>query len=220
MSLEIFTEDNEYVKVRHQNLKYFKDKGLTKNYNKNACITEVNKRKIFLITEGRVKISVMNEQGSEKILFILSKGDIFGEIDAFETNHNYEAVSLINTSLQVIDTYEFKEFLKEEPEIYTSVIKSIIRKYQILYSQLNDLVFKDCMGKLASTLLRMAEQEGECVGNHVEYFYLKQQDIADLLGSSRITITRLLKRLKMEDIIEISNNRIKILDKEQLLKYI
>lgn len=220
MCMDIYTEDNEYDKVRQCNLKEFSDWGVKKFYTKNSTIGHNEEGSVYLITEGRVKISITSEQGNEKILFIMSPGDIFGEIDSFSINHPYDVIALIDTKINVMSNQEFKSILKNKPEIYENIIKSIIRKYHILYSQLNDLVFKDSLGKLASTLLRMGEQEGESVDGHVEYFYLKQQDIADLLGCSRITITRLLKKLKTEGAIDVGDNKFKILDPNILITYI
>ena len=84
---------------------------------------------------------------------------------------------------------------------------------------MTDNVFEDSAGKIASIILRMAEQEGKIIDGYVEYFYLKQQDIADLLGCSRVTISRGLNKFKKEGLLDIKGNRIIILNKLKLETY-
>ncbi len=211
---------NEYKGVRQFNLEKFSQVGIEKFFGKGKFIRFKKDESVVLITKGRVKVSTINSDGYEKILYILSKGDWIGEIDLFVLeNHSYDVCTIEDTVIQDISKLTIDEMLKNNTEIYPNIIKSIIRKYQITSAQLADNVFEDSAGKIASIILRMAEQEGKIIDGHVEYFYLKQQDIADLLGCSRVTISRGLNKFKKEGLIDITGNRLIILNKEKLEKY-
>jgi len=212
---------NEYSEVRKFHLNEFSDVGTEKSFPKKTLIKFEKDKCVLLITSGRVKVSTTNANGSEKILYILSTGDLIGEIDLFiSENHPYDVCTIENTVIKDISKDTMDRMLAENAEIYPNIIKSIIRKYQITSSQLTDNVFKDSDGKIASIILRMAEQEGQIKNGHVEYFYLKQQDIADLIGSSRVTVSRGLNKFKKEGSIDIKGSKIIILDKEKLEEYI
>ncbi|MBN2898805.1 MAG: Crp/Fnr family transcriptional regulator [Clostridia bacterium] len=210
---------NEYNDVRKFQLDVFSDIAFKRNCAKNQPITFTKYDRLLIIMEGRVKISIANENGVEKILYILSDGDLIGEIDFFnKINHDYEVIPLVDTVIGVLERKDVMAKIEANPIIYEHIIKSIIRKYQITSSQLTDNVFMDSDGKIASVLLRIAEQEGETVGEHVEYFYLKHQDIADLLGCSRVTVSRAINKFKCEGIINVKDHKMMILDKEKLEK--
>lgn len=210
----------EYGEVRKFQLREFTNYGVEKRYPKNTLINLDKHENILIIINGRVKISTTSENGNEKILYILSTGDLIGEIDLFtKVNHDYEITTLVKTEVRVLSREIFIKKVSSNPQIYENIIKSIIRKYHIVSSQLIDNVFMDSYGKIASVLLRLSEQEGMLVGRHVEYSYLKHQDIADLLGCSRVTISKALKKFKSQGIIDIKDNKIIILDKGKLKSY-
>lgn len=212
---------NDYRNVRKYYLEKFDYKGTGRVYGKNKVISFDRGENVMLISSGRVKISTVSESGNEKILYILSEGDLIGEIDFFNKfNHDYEVTSLTKCTVKILETKDIQMAMLEDVGLYDCIIKSIIRKYQIVTSQLTDTVFKDSEGKIASALIRIASQEGKIVDGHIEYFYLKHQDIADLLGCSRVTITKVLKKFRDENIIDISDNKIKILQRDKLLTYI
>jgi CRP-like cAMP-binding protein len=211
----------QYNEVRQYYLDKFQDMGSSRLYNKNKVINFSRGENILLVREGRVKVSTVSESGNEKILYILSEGDLVGEIEYFnKSTHDYDVTTLTKCSVQVMETNEFHTTVSKNRSIYEYLIKSIIRKFEIVTSQLTDNVFKDAEGKIASVLVRMASQEGKEVDGHIEYFYLKHQDMADLLGCSRVTITKTLKKFRDQKIIDISDNKIKILHKDKLLSYI
>ena len=211
---------NEYKVVRQFNLDNFLQVGIEKFIEKGKLINFKKGKCLILVTKGRVKVSTINSDGCEKILYILSKGDWIGEIDLFVLeNHSYDVCAIEDTVIQDISKEVMDEMLEKNTEIYPNIIKSIIRKYQITSAQLTDNVFEDSAGKIASIILRMAEQEGKIIDGYVEYFYLKQQDIADLLGCSRVTISRGLNKFKKEGLLDIKGNRIIILNKLKLETY-
>lgn len=212
---------SEYSEVRKFHLEEFSNVGITKTFPKKTLIKFDKDKCVVLITSGRVKVSITNANGSEKILYILSEGDLIGEIDFFVSgNLPYDVCTIEETVIRDISKDVMTKMIKNNTEIYPNIIKSIIRKYQITSSQLTDNVFEDSEGKIASIILRMAGQEGQLIDGRIEYFYLKQQDIADLLGSSRVTVSRGLTKFKKEGLIDIKGRKLIILDKEKLEKYI
>lgn len=211
----------DYFKVRKTFLQEFKGKGTIKEYKKNDVINFNIGEDILLILKGRIKISEYSDGGIEKLLCILSPGDLAGEIEYYceGKNNDIEVVALLDIKIAILSRKDIENALSTNSKMYECILKSIIRKYHIMKSQLSDIVFRDSRGKVASLLLRIAFQEGRKVGNHVEYFYIKQQDIANLIGCSRITVSRCINEFKKLEAIDMKDNKITILDEEKLEEF-
>jgi|LGVE01.1.fsa_nt_gb CRP-like cAMP-binding protein len=163
---------------------------------------------------------MMSEDGHEKILFILSRGDLIGEVDFFtESSHDYQVTVLDETVVKIIPKDVVNNEISLDTNIYQSIIKSIIRKYQIICAQIMDCLFKSSDGKIASILIRIAEQEGRYIDNHIESLYLKHQDLSDLLGCSRVTISKTFNKFKSDGSIEFIDKKTYILNEAKLRTY-
>ncbi len=97
------------------------------------------------------------------------------------------------------------------------LLKLYLKKTRLLTSQVRDLVFHDAKGRLANLLIRFANDFGQDVeeGTMIEII-LTHQEIANLLGVSRVTVTKTLNKLIDEGIIKIKERKIYILDDEKL----
>lgn len=174
------------------------------------------------MADGRVKQSLFSQNGCEKSLYILQAGEIFGEMDYF----NNSKARIINKVLEdcqvaVIKKERLEKKLAVEPKIYRYFIHSISRKFRIVMLQLSGLVFNDSAGKLAEILIRLAAQEGKQsqLGVIID-LKLTHQEISDLIGCSRSTISRELNNFKKENIITTDSKKIIIKDPTALRSYI
>lgn len=207
-----------YATTRQTFLEVFGSVSETQYYKRGAIINISFGEEIMLITSGRVKVMTYSENGNSRLLYLLSSGDLFGEIDSYvEHSPDIDVISLIDTQVLMIPTQLFKSRISAQQELYNHLILSIIRKYQIIRSQLSDTVFRDSRGKIAALLLRLCSQEGIYRNDFCEFYHLKHHELASLAGCSRVTVTRILHEFIDQGILGIEKDKI-IIFSEPLLR--
>ncbi len=194
--------------------------GYLKEYRRGEIIFFENdsEKKLYLLVDGQVKLSMLSSEGREKVMTILQAGDIFGEISLFDHDpHPLTAEVLEKARLMILDWNDLEEIIMEQPRLALKIIEALSKKTRLLTSQVRDLVFHDAKGRLANLLIRFAKDFGQKVdeGTMIEII-LTHQEIANLLGVSRVTVTKTLNKLIDEGIIKIKERRIYILDNEGL----
>ncbi|MBU5436646.1 Crp/Fnr family transcriptional regulator [Tissierella sp. MSJ-40] len=197
-------------------------RGVIKTYEKNSVI-RTNKEKSFcIVVEGKLKQSINSVEGEEKILYILQSGEIFGEMDYFAGGENQLIVKTLEKSkISFINEEVMEKVLIENPVIYRNIIHSIIRKFRIVMFQMGNMAFADAQGKVADTIIRLYSQGGiDEVEGKVVNEKLTHEEIAKLIGCSRVTVTRALNKFKDNGLIEIREGMVIIKDIAGLKKYI
>lgn len=174
---------------------------------------------VYLLKEGRVKISKLSEDGREITLVILEPGEIFGEsalIDDKETRSTV-AEALENAYLCVISRKDFEEFINNKPELALSITKLMGFRRRQIENMLEDLVFRGVHERLALLLLRLSERHGKEVdGKNLINISLTHYDYANLIGSTRETTTACLNDFKREGLIEFQKRKVVIIDEKGL----
>lgn len=172
---------------------------------------------MFVILSGRVKISRISDDGREVILSILSDGDFFGEMSLLDGHTRSANVTAIEESeLLVIRREEFLQMLKEFPQIAINLLKELAQRIRKSDEHIKSLSLQDATGRVASTLLRIAEDSGVFRRGQVEIQELPlQQDLANMAGTSRETISRVIKSLTDDGYLKKQSGKIIILDYEK-----
>jgi len=171
---------------------------------------------MFIILEGRVKISRISEEGREVILSILSEGDFFGEMSILDgQNRSANVVTLDDSKIMVIRREDFLQMLHDYPQIAINLLKELAHRLRRSDAQIKSLSLQNATGKVASTLLRIADDSGKIHLGQVEIPRLPpQQDLANMAGTSRETISRVIKALTKEGYLKKEGSRLIILDYE------
>ncbi len=171
---------------------------------------------MFIILEGRVKISRISEEGREVILSILSEGDFFGEMSILDgQNRSANVVTLDDSKIMIVRREDFLQMLHDYPQIAINLLKELAHRLRRSDSQIKSLSLQNATGKVASTLLRIADDSGKIHMGQVEIPRLPpQQDLANMAGTSRETISRVLKALAKQGYLKKEGSRLIILDYE------
>jgi CRP-like cAMP-binding protein len=169
---------------------------------------------MFVILSGRVKISRISDDGREVILSILSEGDFFGEMSLLDGQTRSANVTAIEESeLLVIRREEFLQMLRDYPQIAINLLKELAQRIRKSDEHIKSLSLQDATGRVASTLLRIAEDSGVLRKGQVEISELPlQQDLANMAGTSRETISRVIKSLMQQGYLKKQKGKIIILD--------
>jgi CRP-like cAMP-binding protein len=171
---------------------------------------------MFIILDGRVKISRISDEGREVILSIMSEGDFFGEMSILDGQaRSANVVTLEDSTILVIHREDFLQMMHDFPQIAINLLKELAHRLRRSDSQIKSLSLQNATGKVASTLLRIADDSGKIHLGQVEIPKLPpQQDLANMAGTSRETISRVLKSLSEEGYLRKQGNKLIILDYE------
>ncbi len=198
--------------------------GYVKNYRPGEIIffEDHSDKNLYLLVQGRVRLTMLSSEGKEKVMTILQAGDIFGEISLFDENpHPVTAEVAEQARLMVLNWEQLEKIIMKRPRMALKIIESLSKKARLLASQVKDLVFHDATGRLVNLLQRFARDFGrsEEEGTLIDLI-LTHQEIANLLGVSRVTVTKTLNTLIDKSLIKTQDRKIMILDEEGLSRLI
>lgn len=196
--------------------------GKKKSYKKNELININTDRLVGIVTNGVISQSIVSDKGQLHILYLLRKGEIFGETFKFCGGTNkISSIAREDSQIAFIESNVLDTFLSTNPECYRYFIHSITRKYRIVTLQLIDSVFNDSTGKIADTLIRLSScSEKHPLGKFAISMIFTHEELANDIGCSRATVTNCLNKFLDERIIHYENKKIVIDDIQALKKYI
>ncbi len=170
------------------------DIGLKRKYTKNSIIflEEEAGAILFIISTGKVKIVRTDDDGKEVILSILGPGDFFGEMALLDgLPRSATVVALDESELFVINRREFIKLLEDSPQVATSLLRELTRRLRRADEQIENLSLRDAVGRVASVIIQLADESGKIrKGQVVIDDFPLQQDLANMAGTSRETISR------------------------------
>lgn len=172
---------------------------------------------LYFISEGKVKISYLDQSGRRLTLAILKAGDFFGEMLFVDNHRELEAQALEDSVILTIDGRKFLNFAKEVPEAMLKLVGLFLRRIQRAQQRLKDLAFKDLEACLARTLLRLSREHGHRTAEGIAIsLKLTHQELAELVGSTRESVTLALNRLQREGMLDKRGPCVIIKDKAAL----
>jgi CRP-like cAMP-binding protein len=153
---------------------------------------------MYVIREGRVKVTKLSEDGREKILEILESGDFFGEMALLDREPRSASVKTLEPGrLLALSRADFLSVLHRSPDVAVAVIQELSRRLRWADEQTSALSFQRVKVRATSLLQRLA-REPHPGGERRATAPLTHQQIADMVGTSRETVTRVVKELKEE----------------------
>ncbi|MFL0353517.1 Crp/Fnr family transcriptional regulator [Xanthomarina sp. GH4-25] len=189
-------------------------------YNKKDYIyfEEDSASKVYLIEKGKVKIGYYNQDGTEVVKAILTKGELFGEQAILGENIREEFAQCLDnqTSICPISVQTMHDLMRDNQTFSFKIYKFIGFKFKKLERRLQLLLFKDAKTRLIEFLDELCTDYGydcEKTGDHVIKHPYTQKDIASLIGTSRPTLNILLQELRTEKYIDFNRKEIRILKK-------
>ena len=197
-------------------LKVITDKMVARSYDKEKMILieESAGETFFLICKGTVKITRMSDDGREVILAILGEGDFFGEMALLDgEGRSANVVALEDAEVLTLQRSDFLDILERFPKIAIHLLKELTTRIRHSDQQIESLSLSGAEQRIALVLIRLAEEmgqikEGTVTIEHIPY----QQDIANMAGTSRETVSRVYKMLEDKNHIVREGKTLKIID--------
>lgn len=166
---------------------------------------------VYLVLSGSLKVLVSDEEGREVILSMLGPGELFGEMGVLDENpRSATVVALAASDLVVISKADFKRCLYENFDVTMYILRNLVQRLRVADRKIESLALMDVYGRVARLLLEMAE---EVNGQKVVNRRISKQDIAKMIGASREMVSRVMKDLNVQGLIEEGDGRILLFDR-------
>lgn len=158
---------------------------------------------LFVIHQGQVKVSIVSEDGREVILSILGEGNFFGEMSLLDGHPRSANVTTTQeTELLMVRRADFLHFIQRSPQTAIKLLGVLASRLRKTDRKIEGLALSDVTGRITQTLLQLAEEQGTPTPDGV---LVKDrpthQDLANMSGTTRETVSRILKRLENQGYI-------------------
>tara|TARA_Y100001934_G_C11983951_1_gene599965 strand:- start:13 stop:690 length:678 start_codon:yes stop_codon:yes gene_type:complete len=159
--------------------------------------------KLFIVKEGTVKITRVNDEGKEVILALLGSSEIFGEMAILDgESRSANVLAQENCNLIVISSEDFIEILKDNFKVSFALMSELAKKIRKSDLQIEALSLSDAEHRIGVSILSLAEDMGVIRNGKVTIQNLPfQQDIANMAGTSRETVSRVMKTFEDRNLI-------------------
>jgi CRP/FNR family transcriptional regulator, cyclic AMP receptor protein len=175
--------------------------------------------RIFFINEGRIKISVMNDEGKEITKAILGRGEVFGEFALLGESQRHDfATALEDTSTCMVTLAELRGLMRERSELNLFFMKMFAARQLEMERRLESLVFRDSRSRIVEFLVNLVKNKGQRVGYEwVVRGFITHQEIANLTATSRQTVTTTLNDLRFKKLLTFNRSRLLVRDLDKLM---
>ena len=211
-----------FADLEEPDLKKIEKLGLRKKYKKgNIVVLEKEMgAALFVIISGKVKIVRTDENGREVILSIFGPGEFFGEMSLLDgLARSASVVALTKAELFMIHRRDFLKLVNEHPQVAISLLGELTTRLRKADTQIKSLSLKDASGRVANVILMLADDIGVFRKGKVEIDELPlQQDMANMAGTSRETVSRMLHQFIREGHLQLEGNKLTMNDYEEFRK--
>src|SRR4051795_4817149 len=199
--------------------------------------------RLFIVLDGKVKISRAAVDGRENLLAVLGPGEMFGELSLFDPGpRTATATAVTDSSLASLDHDGLRPLLLAQPAVAAQLLRALAQRLRrtkeamggprsparprprALAQRLRrtneamaDLVFSDVPGRVAKALLDLAERFGDEEADGVRVHHdLTQEELAQLVGASRETVNKALADFASRGWLRLEPRSVVIMDLERL----
>jgi len=171
---------------------------------------------IYLLKEGKVKISRVSEDGKKTTLHLIGPGEIFGESAILGQDKRENIAEVVeDATICSINRTMFQEMLAMNPKINMTINKFIGLRIRKIQAHVEDLVFKDAKERVIAFLMRYTQSFGKkMVDGWMVRPFLTHQEIADLTATSRQTVNSILQELVEAKDIKYSRRYFQVLNSD------
>ena len=207
-----------FESLDQQELEALSDLTFTRSFGKDGVIilAEEEGDTLFILKKGQVKVSIVSEDGREVILSLLGPGSVFGELSLLDGKpRSANVVATEDTDLLMLRRSDFIQLIYKTPQIATALLAELASLLRKTDRQIEGLALLDVTSRISETLLQLATEQGtETADGVVIESRPTHQELANMSGTTRETVSRVIKRLEGQGYINCSGRRITILREE------
>jgi CRP/FNR family transcriptional regulator, cyclic AMP receptor protein len=165
---------------------------------------------LYMIKEGKVKISIISPDGQEISLAVFGKGEYFGEFSLLDSlPRSADAIALEKVECYTLQRSDFHNAIMNNPKIAIKVLEALTKRLRNTDQMVEDLIFLDVYGRVAKKLLELADAHGIKTEQGVRIdVRLTQQELASMVGASRESVNKVMGYFSEKDFISTDKHRI------------
>ena len=173
---------------------------------------------LFIIVKGKVKVTSLAEDGREVIFSILKEGDFFGEMALLDGKpRSATVIATEDTELLLLRRPDFTRLLEGSPQLAIKMLAELAGRLRKADRQIESLALLDVHGRVVRTLLQLAEEQGVTTEGGIEIANRPtHQDLAHMCGTTRETVSRIIRELQRNGYVRLEGRKITILDEKRL----
>lgn len=201
-----------FAGLPEDDLRILASHAVARRYRKNTIVLSKGEESdtMYVVRSGRLRVYLDDEQGNEITIRLLGPGDVFGELAMLSgAPRAANVMTMEDCELLVVSRSHFMEYLAANSQIGFRIIRALVQRIQEMTEDISTLALLDVYGRVRNTLERLAEErDGKRVTDR-----LTHQEMANMVGSSREMVSRILRDLKAGGYISMQDKRI-IIEKE------
>ncbi|AKE38171.1 Transcriptional regulator, Crp/Fnr family [Corynebacterium camporealensis] len=176
--------------------------------------------RLYIITSGKIKLARHAPDGRENLLTVMGPSDMFGELSIFDPGpRTSSAVCVTEVHAATMNSEMLQRWVDDHPSIAQQLLRVLARRLRRTNANLADLIFTDVPGRVAKTLLQLANRFGVQEGGALRVNHdLTQEEIAQLVGASRETVNKALATFAHRGWIRLEGKSVLIVDTEHLAR--
>ena len=164
---------------------------------------------MYSVLSGEVKVFYTTEEGKESIVAFHGAGESFGEVSLIDQQTiPATVVALENSLVLIIGRDDFFEILRTQPKVMYKLLLLLTGRLRLAWNQVRMLHFKDASYRILTSIKDLSAERGESVPEGVLLkLRLTHQNIADMTGLTRETVTRVIDKWKKKGLLSVDENR-------------
>lgn len=169
---------------------------------------------VFVLLDGKVKIFELSKEGKEMILWFCFPGELFGLSEVFQrSGREVNAQACSQLEVLSIKKADFERYIKQHPHLAMQVIELLGYRLRELSDVLSNLASDDVTSRVIKLLTRLCNRYGKPNGDQILLdIALTHQEMADMIGTSRQTVTTVLSMLRKKGILKMEQRSIYLQD--------
>lgn len=175
---------------------------------------------LYLIHSGYVRTYRLSPEGREVTFGLLGAGNIFGELALISNVPQSSFAEIMNeVEISLLPRADFEAMLRRRPDVAYNVMVRISERLNQAEDLIEDLVNRDVTSRVARTLLQLADRFGRTQngGDMMIDLRLPYQEIANMVGSTRETVTRAISQMQQNHWVRLESGRLYLMNREALV---
>ena len=170
-------------------------------------------RGFCIVVSGSVKIYRVSPDGRERVFHVIEAGDSFAEAAMFMETYPATAEALVPTAVIYVEKNGFKQLIAHDPKLSFKIMGTLVKWLTKMRDALSDLTLKEVPGRFASYVLSLPAMPGKPIKVNIS-----KTTLAQMLGTTKETFSRLLARLARHKVLTYRGNQIQVLNRARLEK--
>ena len=210
------------ARLRDDDVTALASRGRVRRFNANSTIFHEGDAgdALYVVVDGRVRISRISGAGTEATLALVGKGDCFGEFALFDNKpRSASATAQQATRTFVVSREDFRDWIRSRPDAALALLETLSLRLRRTDEVVTDLVFLDLPHRLAKHLVTLATGLGDGALRRPR-LQVTQGELASMLGVSRESVNKQLNQFAREGWITITRGAVTIDDMQALRTFV